>query len=190
MSLLRPVSAVGLCAVLAACAAQPPAGPSFAAMPGQNKSLEQFRADDYECRNYAFQVNANAPAAAQQGTDNAVGSAAIGTALGAAAGALIGAASGNAGAGAAIGAGAGLLGGSAVGADQAAASTYSLQAAFDAAYAQCMVTKGNRVPEGVGNRYPRAVVVPPAYGYPYAYPAPVVVAPSVGFGYGWGYRRW
>jgi hypothetical protein len=82
--------------------------------------------------------------------------------------------------------------GSAVGSNQAAASSYSLQAAFDAAYAQCMVTKGDHVPQGVGTApygYPGAVAVAPGY----AYPGPaVVVAPAYGYryGYGWGYRRW
>ncbi len=183
MKFAHPVTGIGLCALLSACAAQPPSGPSFAAMPGPGKSLDEFRNDDYACRNYAFQVNANAPAAAKSGTDSAIGTAAVGTALGAAAGALLGAGGGNAGAGAAIGAGVGLLGGSAVGANQASGSTYSLQAAFDAAYAQCMVTKGDRVPQGVGSAYPPTMVAP-AYGYA----DPVVVGPAVG--YGWGYRRW
>ena len=183
MKLSRPVTGIGLCALLAACVAQPPSGPSFAALPGPGKSLDEFRPDDYACRNYAFQVNANAPGAAKSGTDSAIGTAAVGTALGAAAGALLGAAGGNAGSGAAVGAGIGLLGGTAVGAGQASDSTYSLQAAFDAAYAQCMVTKGDRVPQGVGNSQP-PMMMAPAYGYA----DPMMMGPPIG--YGWGYRRW
>ena len=38
---------LGACAVL-------PAGPSVMALPGTGKNFDQFRADDYSCRQYAF----------------------------------------------------------------------------------------------------------------------------------------
>lgn len=190
----RAMAGIGLATLgLAACTAVPPSGPMVAAMPGQGKSLEQFRNDDLNCRNYAYS-RSNGGAAAQQATNNGVASAAVGTALGAAAGALIGSAGGNVGAGAAVGAGTGLLIGSAAGANGAQATTVGLQRAYDVSYSQCMVAAGESVPNvNAPGPMPYAAPYPPppAYGYaPYpAYAAPpVVVAPS--FGWGWGYRRW
>ena len=100
---------------LGACAVGPPAGPSVAALPGMDKTLEAFQQDDAACRDYASQtVGHTSPAdAANQSTAN---SAVAGTLLGAAAGAAIGAAAGNPAAGAAIGAGSGLVLGTASGA--------------------------------------------------------------------------
>lgn len=184
----RPLTLLLMFAVplgLAACAAQPPVGPSFVVLPGKGKTLDQFRQDDATCRYYASQ-SINAPAAAQASTQNNVATAVGGAALGAAAGALIGSASGQAGGGAAIGAGAGLLGGSLVGANNAQATTGSLQRAYDAAYAQCMVAHGDELPPE-----PNTVAVPyavPSYPYAYPYPPPVVVQPGLGFG--WYWRRW
>src|SRR5579871_3334039 len=108
---------IGLASVFAlgACVVPPPAGPTVAVMPGQGKSMEQFQADDGNCRNFAQSRIGTTPAEAA--TNSAVGSAVVGTGLGAAVGALAGAAAGNAGLGAAAGAGAGLLLGSSAGAD-------------------------------------------------------------------------
>jgi hypothetical protein len=171
---------------LTACAVQPPTGPSFAAMPGTGKSLDQFQADDLKCRSYANQANGNV-SPAQGAAQSAIGSAAVGTALGAGAGALIGAASGAAGAGAAIGAGAGLLAGSAVGANNAQLSAGALQRNYDIAYAQCMTAAGDKIPPA-----PSAVAVGyPGYPYPYAYPYPYGYYPPVvfgGIGYYYGFR--
>ena len=103
-----------------------------------------------------------------------VGSAAVGTALGAATGAAIGAAAGGVGLGAAIGAATGLVGGTAVGANNAAASEFDLQSHYNIAYTQCMYSPGNTVqsPPISGYGY---------YGYGY---------PWYGYASGWGWPWW
>ena len=117
-----------------------PAGPSVMSLPGSGKSFDQFRNDDFDCRNYAnYQMGGSTPDSV--GADNAVRNAAIGTAVGAVAGAAFGGSSG-----AAVGAGTGLLFGSAVGASTAGASQYELQRRYDIAYTQCMYSKGHQVP--------------------------------------------
>ncbi len=184
---------------LTACTVEPPVGPSFAAMPGQGKTFEQFQADDMRCRQVAAAANGNVTPG-QAAAQSAVGSAAVGTALGAAAGALLGAAGGNAGVGAAVGAGAGLLTGGAVGAGSAQMSAAGMQRNYDITYAQCMAASGESVPNP-------SAPPPPAYGGgyyapPVVYGAPVYVAPPVmsfgfgwgggwgGWGGGWGWHRW
>jgi len=129
---------------LGACAVGPPPGPSVAALPGKDKSLEAFQQDDASCRQYAAQTLGNvSPAdAANQTTAN---SAVAGTLLGAAAGAAIGAAVGNPAAGAAIGAGSGLLLGTASGAEAGNYSAASVQRGYDISYAQCMTSRGDQV---------------------------------------------
>jgi outer membrane lipoprotein SlyB len=187
---------------LAACAVQPPVGPSFAAMPGNGKTYEQFQADNGRCQQTAMQ--ATGPVSpGQAANQSAVGSAVVGTALGAGAGALIGSAAGAVGAGAAIGAGAGLLAGSAIGANNAQASSAGLQQRYDVTYAQCMAAAGDKVPDmnGGGGAYPAAGYGYPPYGYGYpgygypaygyGYPAPYYgydgyYGPSVVIGGGWG----
>jgi hypothetical protein len=125
--------------LLSACAVTP-TGPSVMALPGTGKTFDQFRVDDANCRQFAFQqvggVTAN-----QAATGAGVGSAVVGTALGAAAGAAFGG-----GQGAAIGAGAGLLAGSAVGMGNAQGSAWDVQRRYDYAYLQCMYATGNRIP--------------------------------------------
>ena len=160
--LLTSTLALGACAVL-------PSGPSVMALPGTGKNFDQFRSEDYNCRQYAFgqvggttaQDNANA---------SAVGSAAIGTALGAAAGAAFGG-----GSGAAVGAGVGLLTGAAVGAGNSYQSGYGTQQRYDSANTQCMYASGNRVPvygTMASQMTPRrAAAVPPPNYLPY-YPPP------------------
>jgi len=184
---------------MAACAVEAPTGPSFAAMPGNGKSFEQFQADNIRCQQFATQ--ASGPVSpGQAANQSAVGSAVVGTALGAAAGALIGSAAGAVGAGAAIGAGAGLLVGSSVGAGNAQASGAGVQRAYDINYAQCMAAAGNKVPDlsagpagYAGGAYPAGAY--PAYGYAYpgyGYPAPYYgyyggyYGPPVAVGFGWG----
>ncbi|VVD86848.1 YMGG-like glycine zipper-containing protein [Pandoraea communis] len=134
-----PLAIVVVAATLAGCAVAP-AGPSLMALPGTNKSFDQFRQDDFNCRQYASGMNGGLDSATAA-NNSAVGSAVVGTAIGAAAGAAFGG-----GSGAAIGAGAGLLAGSAVGMGNAQSSAYMTQSRYDQAYVQCMYASGNRVP--------------------------------------------
>jgi Glycine-zipper domain len=143
--------------------------------------MAAFQQEDYACRDYAFRSDQSVTPA-DGAIPSEVGSSAIGTAGGAAAGALFGAAAGNAGIGAAIGAGAGLLLGSAVGANGAQASSAALQARYDAAYAQCMASKGNSISQ------PAVYTTAPVYAQPpvaYA-PGPIVYGYPQRFGY-WSY---
>ena len=117
-----------------------PTGPSVLVLPGTGKPYEQFRSEDYYCRQMAMmQIGDVTPqmAAAQSGLT----SAAVGTALGAASGAAIAG-----GQGAAVGAGVGLAGGGLVGAGMAESTGNSTQQRFDYAYIQCMYAKGHKVP--------------------------------------------
>ena len=174
---LLPVCLVA--AGLTGCAVIPPSGPSVVALPPNGKPMAVFQQEDYACRNYAFRSDGGATPA-NDALSNGVGSSAIGTVGGAAAGALLGAAAGNAGVGAAIGAGAGLLLGGAVGANGAQATSASLQASYDAAYAQCMVSKGNSISQ------PAVYSTAPVYAAP-----PVVYAPPpVIYGYPRRYGYW
>ncbi|MFM0240858.1 glycine zipper domain-containing protein [Paraburkholderia phytofirmans] len=166
---------------LTGCAVMPPTGPSVVALPPGGKPISVFQQEDYACRDYAFRSD-DAAAPAHSAISEGVGSSAIGTVGGAAAGALLGAAAGDAGVGAAIGAGAGLLLGSAVGANGAQATSASLQARYNAAYAQCMASKGNSISQ------PAVYTTEPVYAPPpvaYA-PAPVVYGYPQRFGY-WSY---
>ena len=138
------ISAAIVALALGGCAVAPPSGPSVVALPHHGESLDQFQQNDYACRDYANR-STNSSGAAQAATNNSVNSAALGTFGGAAIGALLGAAAGNAGAGAAIGAGSGLLIGGANGANGAQYSAAGLQAQYDAAYAQCMTSKGDTI---------------------------------------------
>ena len=126
---------------LAGCVSVP-TGPSVMAMPGSNKTYDQFRADQAQCEQYAQEAIGGA---AQSTQNNTVGSAAVGTAVGAVAGALIGAATGRAGAGAAIGGGAGLLVGSAAGSNASSSGNATMQQRYDMTYSQCMYSKGNQI---------------------------------------------
>jgi len=185
--------------LLAGCAVRPPTGPTVLAVPPEGKNLAQFQQEEANCRNYAFNQIGISPA--QGANQSAAGSAVVGTALGAAAGALLGAAGGSAGTGAATGAGTGLLAGSAVGANNAQTSGYSLQARYDQAYTQCLASTGNQVqtaavygspyaaPYGYGGYYPASPYYGPYYG---GYYGPGFFGPSIGLGLGFGighYRR-
>jgi hypothetical protein len=141
---------------IAGCATVPPNGPSVMVLPGSRSSFNQFRADDYECQNYARQSAGITPARAA--SDSAVNSAAAGAAVGAAAGALIGAAGGDPAGGAAVGAGTGLLVGSAGGVGAYGEAAAVMQDRYDVAYIQCMYSKGHQVPVPAG----LASVNPPA----------------------------
>src|SRR5208283_3065811 len=152
--------------VLAGCVTVP-TGPAVMALPGASKSFDEFRADDFSCRDYA--QYALGPGSEKAASDAAAANAAGGAIVGAAAGAIIGAATGHAGPGAAIGAGTGLVFGSAAGANSAGYSSYDMQRRYDAAYLQCMYAKGNQVP-GSPRYAPR--YAPPAYGPPPSGPPP------------------
>lgn len=131
--------------LLAACATPAPTGPGILVLPGTGKTFDQFRADDQDCRGFAYN-QIGGKAAEQASQDSATKSAVVGTAIGTAAGALLGG-----GEGAAIGAGVGLAGGSAVGADSSRAMAGSQQQRYDHAFTQCMYAKGHKVP--VTGRY-------------------------------------
>jgi hypothetical protein len=118
-----------------------PTGPSIMALPGQGMNFDQFRADDFECRNYAAQ-SVGGSNAQQAAMDSGVKSAAVATAVGALAGAAIG---GNS-RGAAAGAGAGLLFGAAAGSGAGDTSGRTVQQRYDIGYTQCMYAKGHQVP--------------------------------------------
>src|SRR3954467_8416306 len=96
-------------AFLAACTTTPPNSPGVMVLPGSGKTFDQFRFDDYECRQFASsQVGGTTPG--QASAESGVKSAVVGTAIGAAAGGLM---AGNAGAG--VGAGLGLATGALAG---------------------------------------------------------------------------
>lgn len=161
MSPILKFSASAAALALAACVSMP-TGPAVMVLPGTGKSFDEFRFDDGNCRQYAYeQIGGHSAAYAQQ--DAAVSSAVVGTVIGAAAGAAIG---GDA-AGAAAGAGVGLLGGSMYGASAAGYSGYDAQRRYDIAYQQCMYAKGHRVP--VAGRFYQS---PPARSHPNNNPPP------------------
>ena len=133
------IATLGAALLLAGCVSMP-SGPGVMALPGTNRSFEQFRADDVDCRHYASdQVGGNTAEKAQ--ADSAVKSAVIGTAVGALAGAIVG------GRGSvAAGAGTGLLVGGVAGAGAGNASGRNLQQRYDHGYVQCMYSRGHKVP--------------------------------------------
>lgn len=159
-------------ALLTACV-HIPSGPSVMVLPGANKTFDQFRADDYLCRQFAYeQVGGETPR--QASIASGMESAAVATALGAIAGAAFGG-----GRGAAIGAGSGLLAGGLTGSGAAQSSGMIGQQRYDAAYMQCMYAHGHRIPSpgrfvndgyssgGGYNRYtPSRSPAPPAGSYP------------------------
>jgi len=141
-----------------------PSGPSVLVLPGTGKSFDEFRSDDYVCRQFAM-GQAGGVTPNQASVASGVGSAVIGTAIGAAAGAAMGG-----GEGAAVGAGGGLLAGSAVGTGAASSSGYIAQERYDMSYIQCMYSKGHRVPvsgrfvdesPAAGSSSPASVPPPP-----------------------------
>ncbi len=145
-------------ACLAAGCVSVPTGPSMLVLPGTGKSFDEFRGDDFQCRQYA-QDQIGGRSAGQYASDSGVTSAVVGTVIGAAAGAAI-----DGGRGAGVGAGAGLLLGSAAGAGAAETSARGAQRRYDFAYQQCMYASGHRVP--VYGRYetraaPRSRGMPP-----------------------------
>jgi len=127
--------------LMAAACTTIPTGPSMMALPGTGKNFDQFRIDDYDCRQFAS-AQSGGTTADQAAANSGVKSAAVGAGVGALAGAAIG----NSGRSAATGAGIGLLVGALAGAGAGADSSYALQQRYDAGYTQCMYSKGHKVP--------------------------------------------
>lgn len=121
-----------------------PLGPSVMVLPGVGKNFDQFRGDDYLCRQFANQQT-NYETPKNSAVSSGMESAALGAALGAAAGAALGG-----GRGAAVGAGMGLLGGGLAGSGTAQSSGSISQERYDIAYIQCMYANGHRVPVSAG----------------------------------------
>jgi hypothetical protein len=155
---------IGLAVLVAGCATTP-TGPGVLVLPGSGKSFDQFRFDEYECRQYAH-AQVGGSTASQAAADAGVKSAVAGTAIGTLAGAAIG---GHQGAG--VGAGVGLAAGSLAGAGAAESSGRTLQQRYDFAYTQCMYAKGHKIPmaRADADRYsprPRSTPPPPPPGTP------------------------
>jgi hypothetical protein len=130
--------AVLIPAILLGACAQTPMGPTVQVLPGPNKSLADFQNDQAICRQFGQQaVNDQARGANLRG----LAVAGLTTALGAGLGGAIGG-----GSGAGIGAAAGALGGAGLAGAQTSRAQNSIQAQFDAAFAQCMFSLGNSVP--------------------------------------------
>jgi hypothetical protein len=130
-------------ALLAACASLP-SGPSVLVLPGTGRTFEQFRVDEVDCRDYAFN-QVGGKTAEEAANESTAKSAALGTAIGALAGAALGGRQG-----AAFGAGSGLLFGAAAGSGGGYRSSYATQRQYDNAYIQCMYARGHRVPVPAG----------------------------------------
>jgi hypothetical protein len=136
-------------AFLAACAAPMPSGPGVMVLPGSGKNFDQFRLDDYECRQYASaQIDGKTPD--QAASDAGGRSAALGAVVGGLAGAALGGNSGSAVAGAALGTAGGALAGTGSGSQ----SGRTLQQRYDVGYQQCMYAKGHQIP--MASRYDRS----------------------------------
>ncbi|MGH6989282.1 MAG: hypothetical protein ACREFD_13170 [Stellaceae bacterium] len=153
----RSLIAAGATAALIAFA-QPAAAqfaPTVMFSPPPGGSYAQFRQDDAVCQNWANQQVAGAE---NQAAGQTFGGVVIGGLLGAGIGGAIGG-----GRGAAIGAGAGAITGGAAGAANAQQTQEYAQQRFDAAYQQCMGTRGYQ-PAGGGP--------PPSYQEPQPMGAP------------------
>lgn len=133
------LAAAGALLLLGGCVSMP-SGPGVMVLPGTDKSFDQFRADDVECRQFASsQVGGSTPDSIAE--SSGVKSAAVGAVVGAAAGAIIGGHRS-----AAAGAGTGLIIGGAAGAGAASSSQRTLQQRYDIGYTQCMYAKGHKIP--------------------------------------------
>jgi hypothetical protein len=158
MNPLRASTALSAALLLAACV-DLPNGPSVMALPGTHKTSDEFRDDDWYCRNFA-----NSHTGGVEPSEVAKSSTMKGAAAGTVIGAGLGAAFGGGG-GAAIGAGFGLLTGVAVGAGSGESSAYAVQRRYDNAYVQCMYAKGHRVPV-TGRLTSTPPPPPPGYSVP------------------------
>jgi len=133
-------------AVLTGCASVP-TGPSVMVLPGSSKSFDQFRFDDFECRQYASNA-VGGTTANQASVDSGVQSAVIGAAIGTVAGAALGGSRG-----AVAGAGIGTAGGALAGAGSGSQAARTVQGRYDIGYQQCMYAKGHQIP--MAARYDR-----------------------------------
>ena len=154
MKLIRVPAVLGTVLFLGACV-NLPNGPSVMSLPGTGKTSDQFRDDDWYCRNFA-----NDKIGGTEPNEVSRSSTAKGAAIGTIAGAGLGAAFGGGG-GAAIGAGFGLITGLAVGAGTGENQAYALQRRYDQYYIQCMYAKGHRVPVSGRLSPPQPSYVPP-----------------------------
>jgi uncharacterized protein YcfJ len=143
-------------------------------LPGSGKTFDQFKLDDYECRQFASsQIGGQTP---DQASSDAGGrSAALGAVVGGLAGAALGGNSHAAVAGAALGTAGGAIAGTGTG----NASARSLQQRYDVGYQQCMYAKGHQIP--MASRYdghlrssapPRPSIAPPPPPPPPGSPPP------------------
>src|SRR5437867_11872953 len=130
---------IGLVA-LAGCASTP-SGPNVMVLPGTGKSFDQFRADDFECRQFAF-AQSGGKTPDQASTTAGVNSAAVGAAVGGIAGAALG----RSGHAAVAGAGLGTAGGALAGTGAASQTGGTVQHRYDMAFQQCMYAKGHQIP--------------------------------------------
>lgn len=122
--------------LLAGCATAP-IGPHVSVMPAKGKSLEQFKADDKVCKDFA-QAEVGDDVEKSSGM-NTLMDMAIGGAVGALGGQMIG----HNTKGTVAGAGIGMAAGLATGAYQANKASDDAQIRYDNAYQQCMHTKGH-----------------------------------------------
>jgi hypothetical protein len=144
MKLIRVPAVLGTVLLLGACV-NLPNGPSVMSLPGTGKTSDQFRDDDWYCRNFANdKVGGTEPNEVSRSS----------TAKGAA-----------------IGAGFGLITGLAVGAGSGENQAYALQKRYDQYYIQCMYAKGHRVPVS-GRLAPPPSYAPPPPPPRTAPPAP------------------
>lgn len=158
---------------LVGCAIRP-IGPTVMVLPSENKSFEQFQAEDSACRQWAAGQIGSSP---QEMTNQNIATGAIaGTAIGAGLGAAIGSSSGHAGTGAAIGAAAGLITGAEAGASYGHVYGWEAQRRYDIVYQQCMYAKGNQIP-GMAPRTRRLRHIPPPPPPDFPPPPPESYAP-------------
>ncbi|MDR2195355.1 MAG: lipoprotein [Gallionellaceae bacterium] len=135
----KPLIALSIAALLAGCASSAPSGPSVVMVPGANKPLEVFTAEDNECRQYAQKT-------AGDKSSFSMPAMTIGTSFGS------------------IGGGHGSVSGGGVGVTTSTPGDTSgaeNQRNYDIAYQQCMYSKGNQAPQAA-NTAPPPPPPPPA----------------------------
>lgn len=137
---MRAAAFAGVSAlVLLGGCAEVPYGPTVPVMPPHGKSFAQFQREDAECQDYA---ESRVAGKAKHANDRAVATAILGTALGAGLGAAVGG-----GEGAAVGAASGAIVGTSIGANDSRYAQGSIQGRYNVAYAQCMKSYGNELPD-------------------------------------------
>ena len=146
---MKSFKIISLCStalILVACA-NVPMGPMVHVLPPPHKAFETFQVEQATCKQYADdQVRGQAERANSTGLLQGLGATAIGAGLGAAVGG---------GHGAAVGTAMGATAGTVVGASTSSRQDRSIQQQYDDAYVQCMVAKGNLIPQAA----PRQTVI-------------------------------